>query len=231
MTRRSIVAVISIFVHTVVVFAAMTADMWRPITEWPTPRSAMAYVADVPRPVRLVDIELPKPPRTQPTATAPAPGSPATTTQPIELAPTIAPSGISDETRREGTITRARLADVESNGGGVGPIGPPIAPPPAPPATQPPVRLSSGIRAPQRVVNVTPVYPAAARLTHVEGFVIIEATIDEKGNVARAQVLRSIPLLDEAALTAVRQWKFTPTLLNGVAVPIVMTVTVNFKLD
>jgi protein TonB len=91
--------------------------------------------------------------------------------------------------------------------------------------------LSSGIRAPQRVVNVTPVYPAAARMTHVEGFVIIEATIDEKGNVARAQVLRSIPLLDEAALTAVRQWKFTPTLLNGVAVPIVMTVTVNFKLD
>ena len=49
--------------------------------------------------------------------------------------------------------------------------------------------------------------------------------------MARAQVLRSIPLLDEAALTAVRQWKFTPTLLNGVPVPIVMTVTVNFKLD
>jgi periplasmic protein TonB len=61
--------------------------------------------------------------------------------------------------------------------------------------------------------------------------VIIEATIDERGNVARAQVLKSIPLLDEAALTAVRQWKFTPTRLNGVAVPIVMTVTVNFKLD
>jgi protein TonB len=47
----------------------------------------------------------------------------------------------------------------------------------------------------------------------------------------RAQILKSIQLLDEAALTAVRQWKFSPTLLNGVAVPIVMTVTVNFKLE
>jgi protein TonB len=60
--------------------------------------------------------------------------------------------------------------------------------------------------------------------------VIIEATIDEHGDVIRAQVLRSIPLLDGAALGAVRQWRFSPTLLNGVAVPIVMTVTVNFTL-
>ena len=59
---------------------------------------------------------------------------------------------------------------------------------------------------------------------------IIEATIDEQGNVTDTQLLRSIPLLDEAALVAVRQWKFSPTLLNGAPVSIVMTVTVNFTL-
>jgi TonB family protein len=231
MTRRSIVAMISIFVHVVVVCAAMTADWWRPITQWPTPREALAYVADIPRPVHLEDIELPKPAKMTATAATPSLGAPATTTQPIELAPVRPPDGISDETRREGTITGRRLADIESPGSGnVGPIGPTVALP-TPPPTQAPVRLHSGIRAPQRVVYVTPVYPPAARLARVEGMVIIEATIDERGNVARAQLLRSIPLLDDAALTAVRQWKFTPTLLNNVAVPIVMTVTVNFKLD
>jgi len=229
MRRRSIVAVISIFVHAVVVFAAMTAEFWRPITEWPTPRQAIAFFEDVPRPVHLEDIELPKPAKTQTTVSAPSSGAPATSTQPTELAPVQPPAGIPNETGREGTITSARLAEVERNGAGVAPIAPPVAPPPAPP--QPPIRLHSGIRAPQRLVNVAPVYPAAARLARVEGMVIIEATIDERGNVARAQLLRSIPLLDDAALTAVRQWKFTPTLLNGVAVPIVMTVTVNFKLD
>ena len=102
---------------------------------------------------------------------------------------------------------------------------------PTPPPAQAPIRLHSGIRAPQRVFNVTPAYPAVARSAHVEGLVIIEATLDEHGNVVRTQVLRSIQLLDDAAVQAVRQWKFSPTLLNGVAVPIVMTVTVNFMLN
>lgn len=231
MTRRSLVAVISILVHAVVVFAAMTADLWRPIAEWPTPRQAMAYVEDAPRPVRLENIELPKAAPSQATTTAPASAPPSTSATPPEVAPTQPPDGVSRETGREGTITGNRkLLDIESNApGGVDALGPTVAPPsPSAPVA---IRLSSGIRAPQRVVNVTPAYPGAARLAHVEGIVIIEATIDEQGNVKRAQVLRSIPLLDEAALTAVRQWKFTPTQLNGIAVPIVMTVTVNFKLD
>ena len=79
-------------------------------------------------------------------------------------------------------------------------------------------------------MNVSPVYPAMARLVHQQGIVIIEATIDEQGNVIDTRILRSIPLLDESAVAAVRQWKFSPTLLNGAPVSIVMTVTVNFKL-
>ena len=61
--------------------------------------------------------------------------------------------------------------------------------------------------------------------------VILEAVIDARGNVTTVKVLRSIQLLDQAAVDAVRQWRFTPTLLNGEPVPIVMTVTVDFKLQ
>ena len=65
----------------------------------------------------------------------------------------------------------------------------------------------------------------------MQGVVIVEATIGPDGKVSDARVLRSIPLLDQAALDAVRQWVFTPTLLNGVPVPVIMTVTVNFTLQ
>ena len=65
----------------------------------------------------------------------------------------------------------------------------------------------------------------------IQGIVIIEATIGADGQVVNARVLRSVPLLDQAALDAVRQWQFTPTLLNGVPVPVIMTVTVTFTLS
>ena len=78
---------------------------------------------------------------------------------------------------------------------------------------------------------MAPIYPAIAQSARVAGVVIIEATIGPNGRVQEAKVLRSIPLLDAAALEAVRQWEFTPTLLNGVPVPVIMTVTVNFTLQ
>ena len=74
-------------------------------------------------------------------------------------------------------------------------------------------------------------YPPIAQSARVQGVVIIEATIGPNGTVQEAKVLRSIPLLDAAALDAVQQWQFTPTLLNGVPVPVIMTVTVNFTLQ
>jgi periplasmic protein TonB len=58
--------------------------------------------------------------------------------------------------------------------------------------------------------------------------VILEITIGPDGRVSDAKVLRSIPLLDAAALDAVRKWRYEPTLLNGAPVPVIMTVTVNF---
>jgi protein TonB len=77
---------------------------------------------------------------------------------------------------------------------------------------------------------VVPVYPHTAWRARIAGVVILEATIDAQGRVVNLRVLRSVPLLDQAAVDAVRQWEFTPTRLNGVAVPVIMTVTVNFTL-
>ncbi len=91
------------------------------------------------------------------------------------------------------------------------------------PAT--PVRVGGDIRAPRKIRDVKPTYPAGAS---GGGVVIIEAVVAQDGTVQNAQVLRSVPGLDEAALAAVREWRYTPTLLNGVAVEVVVTVTVNF---
>ncbi|HSC28276.1 MAG TPA: TonB family protein [Vicinamibacterales bacterium] len=96
---------------------------------------------------------------------------------------------------------------------------------------QAPVRVGGNVKPPLKIRDVRPVYPAEARDEGVQGVVIIEAVLDTSGGVREAKVLRSIPLLDQAALDAVHQWQFTPTLLNGVAVPVIMTVTVNFTLQ
>jgi len=94
-----------------------------------------------------------------------------------------------------------------------------------------PTRVGGKIRAPTKTKNVKPVYPAIAKSARVAGTVIVEAVIGADGKVVDAKVLRSIPMLDQAALDAVKQWEFTPTLLNGVPVPVIMTVTVNFTLQ
>jgi protein TonB len=93
------------------------------------------------------------------------------------------------------------------------------------------VRVGGNVRVPTKVKDAKPVYPAVAQSNRVQGVVILEALVDEAGNVANARILRSVPLLDSAALEAVSQWQFTPTNLNGGPTAIVMTVTVNFALQ
>ena len=70
---------------------------------------------------------------------------------------------------------------------------------------------------PQKVKHVAPVYPPIAQSARVQGVVILELIIDRDGRVGYARILRSIPLLDQAAIDAVSQWEFTPTMLNGSA--------------
>ena len=93
-----------------------------------------------------------------------------------------------------------------------------------------PLRIGGQIKAPNKIKDVKPVYPAIAQSARVAGVVTIEATIGPDGKVIDAKVVRSIPLLDQAALDAVRQWEYMPTLLNGVPVPVLVTVTINFTL-
>ena len=78
---------------------------------------------------------------------------------------------------------------------------------------------------------MSPIYPPIAQSARVQGIVIVEAIIGPDGRVTDVRVLRGIALLNAAAMDAVRQWEFTPTLLNGIPVPVIMTVTVNFTLQ
>jgi TonB family protein len=88
------------------------------------------------------------------------------------------------------------------------------------------VRVGGAVRSPRKIRDMAPIYPDQARQANVGGTVILEVTIGIDGSVSDARVLRSIPLLDAAAVAAVRQWQYEPTLLNGAAVPVMMTVTV-----
>jgi TonB family protein len=90
------------------------------------------------------------------------------------------------------------------------------------------VRPGGRIMEPKKIKDVPPVYPPLAQSARVSGAVTIEATIGADGKVVDAKVVKSIPLLDEAALEAVRQWEYLPTMLNGVPVPVLVTVTINF---
>jgi protein TonB len=113
-------------------------------------------------------------------------------------------------------------------------LTPYIAPAPPPAATPQPPKIARpgfhGIREPKKIVNVAPEYPDIARIARKEGTVILEAVLDVTGRVQSVRVLKSETLLDDAAIRAVRQWRYTPTELNGVPVQVLMTITVNFTL-
>ncbi len=116
------------------------------------------------------------------------------------------------------------LADTEFPGSG--PVGGP------PVIHTGPLRVGGDIQAPQKIHHVAPVYPELARRARLAGIVILEATIDTEGNVVNLQILRGLGLgLDDAAVSAVSQWKYTPTFYNGRPVDILLTVTVQFKIQ
>ena len=112
-------------------------------------------------------------------------------------------------------------------------IGRDVAPVPVPPPPQPqkPVRPGGDIREPVKVKHVPPVYPEIAIRARIQGRVVIDAVIGVDGVVREARILSGVPLLNQAALDAVKQWRYTPTMLNNVPVPVIMTVTVQFNLQ
>jgi len=118
-----------------------------------------------------------------------------------------------------------------SLGGVIGGTGTSIpVPPPQQPVAKRIVRVGSNLKPPRQTYSVQPEYPVLARQTHVSGTVVVNAVIDEDGNVVGARALSGHPLLIPAALKAVLQWKYEPTLLNGTPVAVEMEVTVHFNL-
>jgi protein TonB len=112
--------------------------------------------------------------------------------------------------------------------GGTGTAVP--SPPPQPQPTKRIVRVGSLLKAPRQTYSIDPEYPTLALETHIRGTVVVEAVIDEKGNVVQARVVSGHPLLIGAALKAVQQWKYEPTSLNGQPISVVMQVQVHFSL-
>ncbi len=113
-------------------------------------------------------------------------------------------------------------------------IAPPSPPPPPPPPTvvnAKPLRISDGGQAANLIYQVKPPYPTLAKITHTQGVVVLEAVIKRDGSIESVRVVSGHPLLTQAALDAVKQWKYRPTLLNGEPIEVITTVTVTFTLQ
>lgn len=184
------------------------------------------------RTVRLIHLPRETPPPQVHTSRTVKPPTPTAFRAPIEAPPRIVPERLIPES----AITAAPGSIVDPGGGvgagvpdGIGSVAPAVvlAPPPPPG----PLRIGGLIREPRKIVDVRPVYPPVARAAKIEGTVILEAIIDERGNVDRLRVLQSYPLLDAAAMDAVSRWRYSPTQLNGVPVPVLMTITITFRLQ
>ena len=118
-------------------------------------------------------------------------------------------------------------------GGVIGGVNTTVVAPLAPKSAGPkaPVRVGGRVREPRLTTRVDPTYPPLARQTHMQGTVVIDAIVDEQGNVVEAKIVSGPPLLIGSALEAVRKWKYEPTYLNDQPVPVQLNVTVTFRLN
>lgn len=194
-------------------------------------------------PTMLAFVAAPPPePPPPPPPPAPRADSPARAVRSnVHAAPVEAPSLIEPEPGGPASGEDETLVGVEGGipggvaGGIVGgllasslPPPPPPLPPPAPPRE--PVRIGGEIHPPVLVHRVEPIYPDLALNARIEGSVILEAIIDEDGNVNSVKVLSAPRLLDKAAVAAVEQWRYSPVMLNGRPVRCILTVVVTFKI-
>src|SRR5215470_8810255 len=114
-------------------------------------------------------------------------------------------------------------------GGVIGGIG--TAPPPPKPKPTGPIRVGGNVQAARIINRIQPVYPPLARQTRISGTVRLHAIISKDGTIQQLEVMSGHPLLQQAALDAVRQWRYQPTLLNGEPVEVDTTIDVIFSLN
>ena len=228
---------VSTLVHLTVVAVFIIVPLMYVSSDLPPVPDMLAFVVSAAPPP-------PPPPPAPPAAKSAKPS--VVKSQPttrVQAAPVDAPTTIKDE---EAPIESATDDGVPGGveggvpGGVVGGIvgglltgalpPPPPPPPPVPPVERAPVRIGGELTAPALLERVEPDYPPLAVRAQVKGVVILEAVVDRDGSVEDVRVLRSIPLLDSAAVAAVRKWRYSPLLLNGKPERFVLTVTVSFSL-
>ena len=185
----------------------------------------------LPEPLRTTSFIIIRPVLPDPIPVRPAHTATAPTRSPIPLEP---PNGIQPEPDVE-PIDPASLAvpgpPTSDAGFGEPVVGGEPLPPPPPPRPKEAMPVGGLILPPKKVVHVAPIYPPIALAAGRPGMVILQAVISEDGSVREVKVLRSDPLFDQAAMDAVKQWRFTTPMLNGQPIPVVMTVTVGFTLN
>ena len=223
--RRAWVGAASMGLHAAGVVAVVALPL---LYDREVPEAATQVHAFFARPLEL---EAPSPPPAPPPPAARVPARPPVRPASAFVAPVEIPTEVVPEQGLDLGAEGSAPGGVEGGmpGGVVGGVvgGLPEAPPP-PPAR--PLRAGVDVREPKRVKNVAPVYPTLAVESRTQGVVILECEIDARGRVDKVKVLRGIVLLNDAAVAAVRQWVYTPTLVNGIPVPVLMTVTVTFQL-
>jgi periplasmic protein TonB len=178
----------------------------------------------------------PPPPPPAPAAARvvhPAPVEPRALDPTAFVAPIEVPDQIKPEDGLDLGVEGGVAGGVEGGvpGGVVGGVVGGLLGGPAPPPPVKVVRIGGQIVAPKLVRKVQPVYPAVAAMGRISGIVILEALVDVNGHVKKATPLRGHPLFDEAAVTAVLQWRYKPLLLNGEPTEFILTVTVAFSLS
>jgi len=153
--------------------------------------------------------------------------TPAAFVAPIEVPDLVKPEEGGLDLGMEGGVPGGVEGGVPGGvvGGVVGGLPAELPPPP-----KKVVRVGGNIIAPKLVKKVDPVYPPLAAQSRVQAMVILEAEVDTRGNVTHVTVLRGSPLFDDAAIAAVKQWRYQPLLLNGVPTDFILTVTVMFRL-
>jgi protein TonB len=225
--RPALTAAASIGVHAAALLAVVVVPL---LSEDRLPEAAGEVQAFFAAPLELAPPPPPPPPpapaRVAPRVEAARPVPSGGFVAPVEVPTEIVPEAGLD-LGLEGGVAGGVEGGVP--GGVVGGIvgGLPEAPPPPPVQ---PVRVGGVVKEPRRVKYVPPVYPGLAVTGRIEGAVVLECIVDVRGRVQDLKILRGLPLLDEAAIEAVRRWAYTPTLIDGVPVPVIMTVTVNFRL-
>jgi protein TonB len=114
--------------------------------------------------------------------------------------------------------------------GGLGAVAAPVIATPAAEGPKRPVRIGGNVKQPKLIYGPAAVYPVLAAQGHIHGLVVIEAIIDEHGNVVQEKVVSGHPLLVQAAMKAVSQRKYEPTILDGEPTPVDLRVEVNFQM-